>query len=113
MFCAFEGAPQILRLYGQGRVHEPGDADFDELRAHFPELPGERAIVDVAVHRVATLCGYGVPRMELLEPREELLVSAERKGPEKMALYRDRRNAQSIDGLPGMGNSNDRGGVPT
>lgn len=113
MFCAFEGSPQILRLYGHGRVHEPGDVDFDGLRTLFPEIPGERAIVDVAVHRVATSCGYGVPRMELSEPREELLVSAESKGPEKMARYRDRRNAQSIDGLPGMGNSNDRGGVPT
>jgi hypothetical protein len=113
MFCAFEGSPRILRLYGHGRVHEPGDVDFDELRAHFPELPGERAIVDVAVHRVATSCGYGVPRMELLESREELLVSAERKGPEKLARYRYRRNAQSIDGLPGMGNSSDREGVPT
>jgi hypothetical protein len=51
--------------------------------------------------------------MELLGSRDELLVSAERKGPEKMARYRDRRNAQSIDGLPGMGNSNDQGGVTT
>jgi hypothetical protein len=40
--------------------------------------------------------------MELLGPREQLLDSAERKGPEKMAEYRARRNAQSIDGLPGL-----------
>ena len=104
MFCAFEGSPQIVRLYGHGRVHEPGDADFEALRTHFPELPGERAIIDVGVHRVATSCGYGVPRMELVGSREELLVSAKRKGPETMAQYRDRRNAHSIDGLPGMGN---------
>jgi hypothetical protein len=25
MFCAFEGKPLILRLYGRGRVIEPGD----------------------------------------------------------------------------------------
>ncbi|MGH3147523.1 MAG: pyridoxamine 5'-phosphate oxidase family protein, partial [Rubrobacter sp.] len=91
MFCAFEGPPQIVRLYGHGRVHEPGDGGFEALRTHLPELPGERAIIDVAVHRIATSCGYGVPRMELLGPREELLISAERKGPEKMAEYRDRR----------------------
>ena len=30
MFCAFEGAPLILRLYGRGRVVEPGDAEWDE-----------------------------------------------------------------------------------
>jgi hypothetical protein len=40
--------------------------------------------------------------MELLGPREQLLTSARRKGPEKMAEYRARRNAQSIDGLPGL-----------
>jgi len=102
MFCAFVDPPQIIRLQGHGRVHEPGDPDFEELRLRFPDLPGERAIVDVAVRRVASSCGYGVPRMELLGPREQLLDSAERKGPEKMAEYRARRNAQSIDGLPGL-----------
>ena len=40
--------------------------------------------------------------MELLGPREQLLDSARRKGPEKLAEYRVRRNAQSIDGLPGL-----------
>lgn len=102
MFCAFEDPPQIFRLHGHGRVHEPGDVDFEELRSRFPDLLGERAIIDVTVHRVASSCGYGVPRMELLGPRQRLLESAERKGPDKMAEYRARRNAQSIDGLPGL-----------
>jgi len=26
MFCAFTGAPLILRLYGQARMAQPGDA---------------------------------------------------------------------------------------
>jgi hypothetical protein len=102
MFCAFDDPPRIIRLHGQGRVHELGSAGYEKLRHRFPELPGERAIVDVAVRRVASSCGYGVPRMELLGPREQLLDSAERKGPEKMAECRARRNAQSIDGLPGL-----------
>ena len=102
MFCAFDDPPQIIRLHGHGRVREPGDAEFEELRPLFADLPGERAIIDVAVERVASSCGYGVPRMELVGPRERLLDSARRKGPEKMAEYRSRRNAQSIDGLPGL-----------
>jgi hypothetical protein len=106
MFCAFEGPAQIVRLYGHGRVHEPGGGGYEELRSGFPDLPGERAIIDVAVHRVASSCGYGVPRMELLGPREQLLSSAERKGPEKMAEYRARKNAKSIDGLPGLSRHN-------
>jgi hypothetical protein len=102
MFCAFDDPPQIIRLHGHGRVHEPGDADFGELRPNFPDLPDGRAIIDVAIERIASSCGYGVPRMELLGPREQLLDSARRKGPEKLAEYRARRNAQSIDGFPGL-----------
>ncbi|HEX5850778.1 MAG TPA: pyridoxamine 5'-phosphate oxidase family protein [Rubrobacter sp.] len=102
MFCAFDDPPQIIRLHGYGRVHEPGDEEFGELRPRFPDLPDGRAIIDVAVERVASSCGYGVPRMELLGPRDRLLGSARRKGPEKLAEYRARRNAQSIDGLPGL-----------
>lgn len=33
MFCAFEGLPKILRLYGRGEVREPCEAGYDELRA--------------------------------------------------------------------------------
>src|SRR5579872_3423341 len=31
MFCAFKGAPNIVRLYGTGAVIVPGDPGFDEL----------------------------------------------------------------------------------
>ena len=103
MFCAFEGLPKILRLYGQGEVRESGSAGYDELRLRFPDLPGERAIIDVSVGRIADSCGYGVPRMDLVGPRDTLLTSAERKGPVKMAEYRAIKNTQSIDGLPGLG----------
>ncbi|HET9965331.1 MAG TPA: pyridoxamine 5'-phosphate oxidase family protein [Rubrobacter sp.] len=102
MFCAFEGLPKILRLYGQGEVLESGGAGYDELRSSFPDLPGERAIIDVCVGRIADSCGFGVPRMDLVGPRDNLLTSAERKGPEKMAEYRALKNTRSIDGLPGL-----------
>jgi Pyridoxamine 5'-phosphate oxidase len=102
MFCAFDDPPQVIRLHGRGRVHELGGDDFEELLPLFPDLPDGRAIIDVAVERIASSCGYGVPRMELLGPREHLLDSAQRKGPEKLAQYRARRNARSIDGLPGL-----------
>ncbi len=102
MFCAFEGLPNILRLYGTGEVIEPGDEGFDGLRPHFPDLPGERAIIDVSVDRIADSCGFGVPRMDFVGPRDKLLISAGRKGPEKMAEYRALKNTQSIDGLPGL-----------
>ncbi len=102
MFCAFDGPPRVLRLYGRGTVHEPGDDAHDGLRRRLPDLPGSRAVVDVAVDRVSSSCGFGVPLMDLVGPREELVASARRKGPEKMAAYRARKNAVSIDGLPGL-----------
>jgi hypothetical protein len=36
MFCAFAGRPRILRLYGRGRVIEPGDAEWEALSREFP-----------------------------------------------------------------------------
>src|SRR6188768_2680373 len=36
LFCAFEGPPRIVRLYGRGEVLRPGDADFADLAAQFP-----------------------------------------------------------------------------
>ena len=102
MFCAFEGPARVVRLYGRGTVHEPGDEAHDELCPRFPEMPGARAIVGVTVDRVSSSCGFGVPLMDLVGPREELVGSAERKGEEKLAAYRARRNAVSIDGLPGL-----------
>ena len=102
MFCAFEGLPKILRLYGRGAVLEPGDPGYDDLRPYFPDLPGARAIIDVSVDRIADSCGFGVPRMDFVGPRDKLLTSAERKGPEKMAEYRALKNTRSIDGLPGL-----------
>lgn len=102
MFCAFEGSPRIVRLYGRGKVREMGDDAFDELRPQFPNLPGERAIIDVAVDRVSSSCGFGVPLMEFVGGRQELVESARSKGETKMAAYRARKNTESIDGLLGL-----------
>jgi len=101
MFCAFAGPPQIVRLHGRGTVHELGSPGFAELAERFPDLPGARAVIDVAVTRVSTSCGYAVPRMELVGERDTLNRSNARKGAEVLARYRADRNDVSIDGLPG------------
>jgi hypothetical protein len=56
----------------------------------------------VAVDRVSSSCGFGVPLMQLVGPREQLIESAACKGEAKMAAYRARKNAASIDGLLGL-----------
>jgi hypothetical protein len=102
MFCAFEGRPRIVRLYGKGHAVEPGDADWTELVGQFPEREGTRAVIDVAVERVADSCGYSVPLFEYTGERTQLEAWAERKGPDGLRCYRTEKNARSIDGLPGL-----------
>jgi hypothetical protein len=102
MIPAFSGRPNIVRLHGRGEVLLPGDADFDELLSRFPPFSGVRALVRVAVSRTSTSCGFGVPRMEFVEPRDDLVRWAEKKGDVGLAGYRAEKNVVSIDGLPGM-----------
>lgn len=102
MFCAFEGPPQILRLYGRGEVVEPDDATFAELVATFPPLPGTRSVVVLHVDRISSSCGYSVPLYSYEGERDTLLEWAERKGPDGLDAYHTEKNALSIDGLDGL-----------
>src|SRR3954470_2146185 len=102
MFCAFEGRPLIVRLYGSGRVVEPGDPEWDGLVSGFPEYPGARSVVVVDVERVADSCGYAVPLYEYKGERSQLIDFANKKGPEGLEAYRAEKNRASIDGLAGL-----------
>ena len=102
MFCAFEGAPRIVRLHGTGEVVTPGSGAYAALREQFPGYPGERAIIHIRLHRVSDSCGYGVPRYEYTEDRDTLVRLAESFGEEGAARYRAEKNVHSLDGLPGL-----------
>lgn len=102
MFCAFEGRPVIVRLQGRGRVVEPADAEWADLGPLFPDLPGARAVIVLDIDRVSDSCGLSVPLYEYRGERSGLLDFARKKGPEGMAEYRRKKNAVSIDGIPGL-----------
>lgn len=102
LFCAFEGPPRILRLYGRGRALLAGTPDFEALRPSFPELPGARALVQVDVTRIADSCGWGVPLYDYQGQRDQLVRVSEQIGPEKLHEMRLEANARSLDGLPGL-----------
>ncbi|MFZ5653438.1 MAG: pyridoxamine 5'-phosphate oxidase family protein [Pseudomonadota bacterium] len=102
MFCAFEGAPKILRLHGRGTVLTPGDPGFDTLAGRFRPNPGTRAIIRVAVQRIADSCGYAVPLYEFRAPRDILDRWSEEKGEEGVRAYQRANNRRSLDGLPGL-----------
>ncbi len=100
LFCAFQGKPLILRLYGQGRVVLPETAEWTEFAAHFQRLPGTRQIVVATIDRVQTSCGMAVPLLDYAGQRSELLDWADRKGAAGVRTYQTEKNQQSLDGLP-------------
>ncbi len=100
MFCAFEGAPLILRLYGSARVVHKSDPEWTDLFPLFTPLPGARQIFDLAIDLVQSSCGMGVPYYAYTGERELLSAWANKKGEEGIKRYWQEKNQQSIDGLP-------------
>ncbi len=100
MFCAFEGQPMILRLFGQGVSWQRGSADYAALIGGFEELPGARQIIRLDVDLVQTSCGMGVPLFDHREDRGELKRWASRQGQEGLRKYWRLKNMRSIDGFP-------------
>ena len=98
MWCSFEGPPLILRAYGTARAVHPGDADWEELYAHFPPQPGSRQIFDLAVEMVQTSCGMAVPYLDFNAERTVLRDWAKKKGKEGIREYWEEKNLESIDG---------------
>jgi hypothetical protein len=103
MFCAFEGDPLILRLYGHGVGHAYGTPGFEALREHFPAIDVPvRGIIDVEVTRVQRSCGWGVPLYTYEGDREILARHCAKRTQDEHFARRLVANAKSIDGLPGL-----------
>ena len=103
MFCSFDGAPLILRLYGKGRTVHRGSEEYAALlAAHFDnaEPPGARQMTRLDVDLVQTSCGFNVPRYDYTGERDTLVRWAEKTGPDGVEAYQREKNARSIDGLP-------------
>ncbi len=58
MFCAFEGAPLILRAYGRARVLHRSDPEWSSSLARFPQSVAARQIflLDIARVRPPAAC---------------------------------------------------------
>jgi len=103
MFCAMEGPPLILRLYGRGRVLARGGEDYAGLlQSQFRDAEplGARQIVRIDFDLVKTSCGYGVPLMDYQGERDTMDRWAEAKGPDGIEAYWQDKNLTSMDGLP-------------
>jgi hypothetical protein len=110
MFCAFEGPPKIVRLHGRGRVVQQADEEFGALFAGFDvsaeQLPAVRSVIAIEVTRVSDSCGFVVPRMTYEGDRDQLYRFADNRirklGADAVRDYVTAKNAESIDGLPGL-----------
>jgi hypothetical protein len=100
MFCAFEGAPNILRLYGRGYTVLPGSEDWPQFAPLFHLLPSTRQILVADIDRVQTSCGYGVPLYEYKGERDQHYKWAEKIGASGLDAYKQEHSMTSIDGLP-------------
>jgi len=100
MFCAFEGPPLILRIYGKASVIHHNDPQWPELLSNFDPIPGARQIFDLNVEMVQTSCGEAVPYFQYEGERNHLNEWAEKKGKEGIEQYWRDKNQISIDGIP-------------
>lgn len=98
MFCAFEGAPLILRLYGQASAYHQRDAYWDKHIGLFPAIPGSRQLIELKIDLVQTSCGMGVPLMTYQGERGQLEAWAAELGEDGLKAYRQKKNMRSIDG---------------
>jgi len=101
MFCAFEGTPAILRLYGHGRILPRRSPEYSTLLAtHFDnlEVPGARQIVRLDIDLVQTSCGMNVLLFDHIGERDQLTRWAEAKGEAALQEYRREKNTRSLDG---------------
>ena len=99
LFCAFEGKPLILRLYGDAKIYHQRDEEFHGYRKLFPKNLGTRQIILMDVDLVQKSCGFAVPIMDFKEERTTLNAWAEKQGRDKIEQYWSDRNTQSIDGF--------------
>lgn len=100
MFCSYDGPPNILRLYGRGRTVLPGNAEWDDLAAHFKLRLSTRQIIVADIHKIQNSCGYSVPLYEYAGERDHAQKWEDKKGIEGLATYKQEKNRISMDGLP-------------
>lgn len=100
MFCSFEGAPNILRLYGKGFTVLPATPEWEQYAPYFKIFPSTRQLIIADIDLVQTSCGYGVPLFNYTGERDIHFEWAEKKGADGLQEYIKEKNLVSMDGLP-------------
>src|SRR5450432_2248401 len=99
MFCSFENAPNILRLYGKGFTVLPGTEEWEQYAPHFKIYPSTRQLIVANIDLVQTSCGFGVPLYNYAGERDIHFEWAEKKGADGLLDYIQQNNLKSLDNL--------------
>ncbi len=100
MFCAFDGPPNIVRLFGKGRTILPDTPEWDSMIGKFTTFLGMRQIIIADIDLVQTSCGFGVPFYDYVGERDTMMEWADKKGSDGLVTYRAEKNSCSLDKLP-------------
>ena len=98
MFCAFDGPPTILRLFGHAKAVRPDDDEWSNYIDLFPKYRGVRQIMLMEVDLVQKSCGYAVPQYDYVGNREVLTQWTDKKTDAELDEYQREKNSLSIDG---------------
>ncbi|RXJ77820.1 pyridoxamine 5'-phosphate oxidase family protein [Arcobacter sp. F2176] len=98
MFCAFEGAPNILRLYCKAKAIQKKDDAWEEYISHFSTKRAARQVFEVTIENVNNSCGKGVPLYDFIGQRDELPILYNKMSEEEHVAYMKKKNVLSFDG---------------
>ncbi len=98
MFCAFEGSPEIVRLYGSATAIHCEDEKWQEYIAQFEDPAGARQIFLLDVDLVQSSCGMSVPLYDYVQERNDLKKWHHKRTSEELREYWKKKNSVSIDG---------------
>ncbi|WP_369918800.1 pyridoxamine 5'-phosphate oxidase family protein [Photobacterium sp. GB-72] len=99
MFCAFEGAPLIFRVYGKAKVLHTKDEEWGQFVQLFPESVASRQIFILDIDFVQSSCGMSVPYFSYEGDRDDLANWSKKQGVEGIEQYWLKKNQKSIDGF--------------
>jgi hypothetical protein len=98
LFCAFEGKPYILRLYGQAAAIQSDHPEWNKYLSLFHPFRGLRQIIVMNVDLVQKSCGYAVPLYDYVDQRDVLTKWTDKKSDEDIKGYWQEKNTISLDG---------------
>ncbi|MEO9964464.1 MAG: pyridoxamine 5'-phosphate oxidase family protein [Reichenbachiella sp.] len=100
MMCAFDGKPNIMRIYGIAKAIYEQDKEWSQYGQLFEKNTGARQIFLVDIESIQHSCGMAVPLLDFVEHRDLLNIAHDKKGRDKVKEYWQEKNMVSLDGLP-------------